>query len=289
VLKRFDSLGIVILLLFVGLDGLIWFEILSGREIGGAKLHFLNVGQGDAILLELPGGVQILTDAGPDSKVLGELEEVFSSKDRYIDIAVISHPQLDHMNGLNHIAKRYGIGAVIINGRRDTASEVEWEALLSLLRKRNIPIVTAGRGDVIRYRDSRIDILAPDKNWINSGELNDTGIVELIHTPNFSALLTADIGKNVEEYLLRAFELKADILKAGHHGSKYSSSAEFLEKVKPKLTVIQAGRGNRYGHPAEETLRRLKSSGSRILRTDLNGRVTVVGEGRRIKIFVERH
>jgi competence protein ComEC len=109
----------------------------------------------------------------------------------------------------------------------------------------------------------------------------------MVRTSEFQALLTGDIGANVEEDLVEKYDLRADILKVGHHGSKYSSSQKFLHEVQPKLAVIEVGE-NRYGHPTKETLSRLEAAGAHIFRTDQNGTVRVVVEESKLKIFVEK-
>lgn len=117
--------------------------------------------------------------------------------------------------------------------------------------------------------------------------MNDTGFVTLLRTPGFAALFTADIGANVEEDLVQNFDLRADILKVGHHGSKYSSSEEFLEEVEAKLAVIEVGE-NRYGHPTEETLGRLRAAGAQIFRTDQHGTLKIFVKDKKLQVFTEK-
>ncbi|OGZ01533.1 MAG: hypothetical protein A3A43_01960 [Candidatus Liptonbacteria bacterium RIFCSPLOWO2_01_FULL_56_20] len=288
-MKKTDNLTIILVAVFAALDIFVWHEVVfAGPDERGA-LYFLDVGQGDAELLVLPGGVKVLTDAGPDAAISRSLEGVLASTDRYIDLAVISHPQEDHYGGFNDLFRRYRFGAFVVNGRNaDPATGGAWDALLEKLTREHIPVITLRGGDRIRYRDSRIDIVSPDDSFVWSGELNDTGLVEHVHTPAWSALLAADIGFNVEDYLVRHVDLRADILKVPHHGSKYSSSEELLRAVRPRLAVIEVGERNRYGHPTEETLARLAASRVRVLRTDRSGTIRVVGEGGKLQVFVDK-
>ena len=281
----------IFLIVLICLDLLLYQEVWTIRQQQKPGLYFLDVGQGDAELLTF-GGVKILIDAGPDKRIIDALEDTVGASNRYLDLAIISHPQLDHFNGLNYVLQRYEVGALIINGRDSDQGKGEWMALLKEARKNNIPILTLARGDAIHYAANHITILAPDKNTIASGELNDTGLVKLVTTPHWKALLVADIGTNIEQYFLKNIDrrfLRADVLKVGHHGSKFSSSQEFLDAVQPKVAVIEVGRGNRYGHPAAETLRRLAASTIQgTFRTDLNGLIHITEANGKLLVFVEQ-
>ncbi len=272
------------------LDLWLWSRIVGAKPLTGEEFHFLDVGQGDAQLLILPSGVKILTDAGPDEKIGKALQTVLPSGDRYLDMAVISHPQLDHFGGLIKIVNAYDFGAVLVSGRdADESIRREWNALLDVFRTRAIPIVAIGEGDKIRVGSATVNILSPGKLLSRSAESNDTGIVQLIETRNVRALLTADIGFGVEKYLLEKYDLAADILKIGHHGSRYSSGDDFLSEVRPAFAVIQSGAGNRYGHPTEETLKRIiKTAPLRIFRNDQDGTISGKVEDGRIVWFTSK-
>lgn len=288
-MKRLDGLSAVIVLALLGLTVFVWREILFGKPEEGTRMAFLDVGQGDAEILFLSGGVKMLTDAGPDRKILSSLEQVLRPDDRYVDLAIISHPQLDHFNGFNYLLDNYRFGAFIFNGRLDSAGAGEWQILTKKLESYKIPLITVSRGDNIKYGNNEIDFLSPAAPYIQSAELNDTALVELIKTPLFRTLLASDIGANIEDFLLNSgSELAADILKVPHHGSKFSSSEKFLGAVDPEVAVIEVGAGNSYGHPAEEALSRLTSAASDIFRTDKNGTIEAVPTGKTLKIFTEK-
>ena len=288
-MKTESNLSRLIIFALVVLDLLIWQGIIFVKGEESGELYFLDVGQGDSELLVLPGGVKILTDAGPNQKVLESLEKVLGPNDRYLDLAIISHPQLDHFNGFNDILNRYRIGAFIFNGRTDATALGEWGTLMTKIKEKKIPLITLASGDKIHFRENQIEIISPSRDFIQSAELNDTGLVELVKTPAFRALLTADIGANVENYLLKKFsteDLQANILKVGHHGSKFSSSEDFLKTVEPKVAIIEVGSKNRYGHPTKEAMGRLEATGiSKIFRTDKNGTIKVIAEQGRLRVF----
>lgn len=285
-MRKLDNFSVVIILSLLAFAVFVWGEIVFIRSADEPSMAFLEVGQGDATLLVLPGGVKVLTDAGPGRNVVASLERVLSRGDRYIDLAIISHPQLDHFNGFNYLLDNYRFGAFVFNGR--SAEAAEWQLLLDKIAAKKIPLITLGAGDKIRYGDNTINILAPNTLYLQSAELNDTSIVELINAPPFRALLTADIDSNVENYLLENFDIEADILKVPHHGSKYSSGSKFLRVVDPKVAVVEVGSSNRYGHPTKEALSRLGAVVTEVFRTDQGGTIEIVAEGQKLKIFAER-
>jgi beta-lactamase superfamily II metal-dependent hydrolase len=278
-----------ILIALAALDGFVWFEVAAGAPRTGSSLHFLNVGQGDAQLLLLQDNVAILTDAGPDKSASREIGRVFPSR-HYIDIGIITHPQLDHYGGFRELLSHYRMGLLITNGREADTAKGEWRALMEKARAESIPVLALRAGDRIRYRENLITFLAPSPLYFKSNELNDTGLVAHVATPEFTALLTADIGTNVEKALIKEHAaFAADILKVGHHGSKYSSGETFLARVQPLIAAIGVGARNPYRHPTEETLARLASSTAQaVLRTDLHGTISVIPEGGKLKVYTER-
>jgi beta-lactamase superfamily II metal-dependent hydrolase len=284
------SISLVLLCVLVAIDASVWFRIFAGAPQDAAVIHFLDVGQGDAILLELEGGVKILTDAGPTAAVVESLERVLPHGQRYIDLAIITHPETDHFKGFNDVLDSYRVGAFITNGRGRESDVAAWKELLQKIGEKRVPLIVLGEGDGIRYKSNRVDILSPNPQLVGSSELNDAGLVQKVRTREFSALLTADIGFKIEEYLLARYDLSADILKAGHHGSKYSSGAAFLRAVGPSVVVVSAGARNSYGHPAPDALARLSAVGATTFRTDRSGNVTVrrAREEGELKVFVEK-
>ncbi len=193
-------------------------------------------------------------------------------------------------NGYYYLLDHYRIGAFIWNGRNDNPNVKEWSALLQKIRSKNIPIITLATSDRIHYENNEIDIVSPDSSFAASAELNDTVLVELVKTIYFRVLLTADIGFNVENYLLEHhIDLRADILKIAHHGSKFSSGDKFLMAVNPKIAIIEVGIKNKYGHPAKETLARITSSTKAVIvRTDQGGTIAISADNGKLKIKKER-
>ncbi len=277
------NLALVILIFFLILNGGVWFKVFFDQPNRGPTLHFLDVGQGDATLVDFSSEVRILVDAGPDSKILRALQEA-GVKNKYIDLGIISHPQLDHFNGFNYLLDRYDFGAFILNGREADVSE--WQELIKKIKSKNIPILVLASEDRIRYQENRVDFFSPDQKLVQSAELNDTSFVNLVTTEKFKVLLAGDIGANVEKYLTEKLggAFQAHILKVPHHGSKYSSSEEFLRAAEPKVAVVEVGM-NRYGHPTPEVLKRLSDLGVRIFRTDEEGSIRVKSDDEKLLFF----
>lgn len=288
--KRIGPIALLLMICFVAFDGITWYLVLRDAMPQPARAYFLDVGQGDSELVVFSNGIKVMTDAGPDATVLKSLSDALPSDDTYIDLAIISHPQLDHFNGYNYILDHYRVGAFIYNGRDDSPGVSAWPQLLSKIKEKHIPLITLGVGDSVHSGGNEIDMLSPNKEFDESAELNDTGLVELVKTPDWKALLTADIGFNVEDFLLANHDaIHADILKVPHHGSRYSSGDEFLKAVDPAVAVIEVGAHNTYGHPGKETLGRLASSTqAQVFRTDQNGTVEVWSHGGKLRVAKEK-
>ncbi len=266
-------------------DFIVWQSVLAGKQNENLELYFLDVGQGDGELAILPDGVKILIDGGPNNKILSELSSVLKPTDKYIDLVVMTHPQYDHFAGLIDVLKRYQVGAFIYNGRRGEIAA--FGDLEKILKDKNIPVIVLGESDKIKHQENIFNILSPSKEFLSSKELNDTTLVIELINNNFKALFTGDIGFNIENYLAEKYDIKVDVLKVGHHGSKYSSGNVFLKKTNPKISIIEVGK-NSYGHPTKNALNRLANIGSQIFRTDQDGAVKLIISGKEINIFKKK-
>ncbi|MBI1838755.1 MAG: hypothetical protein HYR95_00405 [Candidatus Colwellbacteria bacterium] len=262
--------SLLIFLALVFSNVFVWNQIVSAGPSKNLNMYLLDVGQGDSQLLVLPAGPKILIDGGPEKAILKSLPKVLSPIDRYIDLIILSHPQLDHFSGLISVIERYQVGAFIYNGREGITPA--WKDLLAVLKKRNVRVIVLGEGSTLTYEESKIDFISPNKDFLKSKELNDTAFVELFQSEGVRAMFTGDIGLNVEQELLKKYNLDIDILKVAHHGSKYSTGNEFLAAATPRVSVIQVGK-NKYGHPTKEALGRLAQSGSAVYRNDQDGTV----------------
>ena len=275
------KLSLAIIVLVAG-NIFIWQTIIFGGETKNLELYFLDVGQGDSQLINMPGDVQILIDGGKGPKILNELARALKPADRYMDLVIATHPDFDHFGGLIDVLKTYDVGLVITNGRKGVAAA--YQDFEKVIKERNIKEINLKEGDKIKYEDVVIEILSPKKSDISAKESNDSGIVLMLNQGGLRALYTADIGFDKEKELLRKYDLSAQILKVAHHGSKYATSREFLKEVSPKVSVIGVGKNN-YGHPTNELLSRLGAAASKIFRTDKNGAVKILFDGEKLRIY----
>lgn len=239
---------------------------------------FLDVGQGDAIFIESPTGHQVLVDAGSGRQVLRALRETIPFYDRSIDLAIATHPDADHIGGFPEVLKRYEVGMIIEPGvKSDTAVYQSFRAAAI----REVGTTTLARRGMRINLDpatvgptATLEILFPDQDptgW----ETNTASIVARLTYGGSEFLFTGDSPVKIERYLvdLNPQNLQADVLKAGHHGSKTSSDPSFLAAVAPDYAIISAGKNNRYGHPHVSVLESLQKITARILRTDELGTI----------------
>ena len=253
------------------IDILVFSEIAEQAVTKGKlSLYFLPVGQGDSELAILPGGVKLLVDGGPpDSAVLRNLDGIFSPRDRYVDLVILTHPQQDHFGGLIEVLKRYRVGAFIWNGEMGTNPAMR--DLLGAVEENGAPEIALSAGDRIVYGESKADILSPV--LMGKADVNEDALVFALESGGVKAFFASDIGAKTEKRIITDnpdITNSIDILKVGHNGSKNSSSATFLGALKPKAAVIEVGK-NSYGHPTPEVLDRLAEIGARVFRTDRDG------------------
>jgi competence protein ComEC len=249
----------------------VWLAIFELAPEGKVKIDFLDVGQGSAILILAPNNNQVLIDGGPSNAVLAKLGQALPVFDRKIELLILTHPDSDHLSGLVEVLKRYEVGQILETGI--AADSAEYKTWNDLIKTKNIPVVFAQVDDVIKIADNlSIKILYPLGKIDGqdfSKNTNATSIVGKIIYGQNSILFTGDAeGQTEKPLLMLGADLKADILAVGHHGSKNSTSAEFLAAVAPSIAVIQVGAKNTYGHPTQEVLGRLKDIN--IFRTDLD-------------------
>lgn len=282
---------------------------LSPRSGGKIEIIFCNSGQGDETLIQ-QGFRQILIDGSRPGRALECLSRHLPFFDRTIDVVAVTHPELDHFGGINDVVDRYQVMSFVYNGVAGKSDS--WAQLSKLIADKKIPISVLSAGDEIRAGEMRLKVLWPektmdDRTWkvgledgkskiersglspsnvlgvASSRPPNQDGLVMVMTYGNFKALFTADIGEEEEKEIIRLTGQQVNILKVPHHGSKFSSSSEFLEAVRPALAVIEVGK-NSYGHPAAEVIKRLEAVGAKVMRTDQGEDVVVETDGKRWEI-----
>ena len=268
--------------------------ILSLRGRSLLQICFLDVGQGDGVVIQTPAGACVMIDGGSSSKKnLGryQLEPYLKNQGiAYIDAIFVSHTDHDHISGLQKLLEDSGDGLTTIRAGYlvlpDWADPPDsWKELAGTAERSGTKVVTSGRGDTFTVKDTTFEILAPNKNTV-AEDINEASLVIELHYGEFDAIFTGDIGKETEERLAEDQLLSdVELLKTAHHGSRYSSSKEFLQAVRAETAVISCSYRNVYGHPAPETIERLEEAGCQIEYTMKSGAVTVCTDGKNMAIY----
>ncbi len=255
--------------------------VYAGHTLGDDRLivWFFDVGQGDAIYIESPTGYQMLIDGGPGDAVLSKLSSVVPFWDQSIDAVLLTHPHADHLDGLVEVVDQYTVDAVYLTHvDYYTPALPEFERRVSddeqIVEVTRPMMIDLGGG-------ARMDIIFPIHSLVNQriDDVNDSSIVALLTYGGTTVLLTGDATALEEPQIAESIDGEVDVLKVGHHGSRYSSSSAFLKDIDPEVAIISCGRDNSYGHPHQETLERLRAIGATILRTDTMGDIRLTSDG----------
>lgn len=242
------------------------------------SIRFIDVGQGDSELIQLPDGKNILIDAGEKDGADDLIEKLNDYGVSTIDYLVATHPHSDHIGAMRVVVKEFDIGEIYMpRVSNDTKS---YEKLLKAIKEKGLTINTAKAGKIIYQSDKiLIEILSPLRDEYD--ELNNYSAVIKLTYDNSTFLFSGDAEKEVENDMMDEYyeKLDCDVLKVGHHGSKYSSSSEFISAVSPTYAVIECGEDNSYNHPHIDTVKRLESLDIKLYRTDLNGDVSIMTSG----------
>jgi competence protein ComEC len=257
-------------------------SVVAAKPDGSVHVIVLDVGQGDAILLEGDRGGRILVDGGPDPNVLmADLDRYIPAWDRRLDAIVLTHPHDDHVAGLVAVVERYQVGRAFESGW--PASAPAYRAWRSALAARELQPQRLTTGDILRLDDATLTVLWPDDgttrpsfldpNATDNRKTNDASIVLLGDYEGRRFLLTGDAEEDVDPILLSRGLPQVDMLKVAHHGSATASTDVLLSTVRPGVAVISVGANNSYGHPNAGTVARLRAHSSSVLRTDQDGAV----------------
>jgi competence protein ComEC len=274
------------------------YPFAPGLERGILEATVLDVGQGDAIFLAFPDGRTMLLDGG-GLPAFGQERGVGYERSfdvgeqvvspylwerglKHIDVVALSHAHQDHLGGLAAVLDNFAVGQLWVG--RDVASP-PYRSLLTEAAARGTAVVHHHRGDSLSWDAVQGSVLWPEDTSPTERGANDDSLVLRLEFGSVTFLLPGDIERQVEAQLVaRGDGLRADFLKIAHHGSRTSSTEDFLAAVAPRVEVISAGEGNPYGHPNAEVLERLSGHGARMLRTDRDGAVTVTSEGRTVRV-----
>jgi competence protein ComEC len=243
------------------------------------KVNYLDVGQGDSEFIELPNGQTMLIDAGNPENGAGIVDYIKGLGCSKIDYLIATHPHADHIGGMATVVNSFDIGMIYMPKVSTTTKT--FEGLLTSIQKKGLKVNTAKSGiNLIKNGNLIVDMIAPVGT--SYSDLNQYSAVIKITYGNNSFLFMGDAGATAEGQITA--DVKADVLKVGHHGSSTATSDSFLKKASPKYAVIEVGKGNSYGHPTAATLLKLKNIGAAVYRTDEAGTILFTSDGKTITI-----
>lgn len=274
---------IIFILFFSVLTAIVLF---SGKD-KKLEVVFIDVGQGDAILIRTPNNQDILIDGGPDNSTVDKIGRLLPFYDRDIELMVLTHAHSDHVSGLVPILKRYQVDQIFYSGKviNDAPDYLTW---FKLVEEKSIPFQVVTGGEKINLGENlMLEVLYPFEDFTGKSldDLNDTSVVIRLVYQETEFLFMGDASAVVEKKLIdKDLNLVSDVLKVGHHGSKNSTSPEFINAVSPNYAVISSGKDNKFGHPHFKTLNTLAKEKVKILRTDLCGEVIFKTNGVNLEI-----
>lgn len=259
----------------------LWSWIMAETPSGELEITFLDVGQGDAILIEGPTGNQVLIDGGPSRKVLSSLSQELPWFDRSLDLLIATHPDQDHISGLIDVLGRYQVQALL---EPNTSEQKDlYEKLKKEIKNEEAQEIKAREGILIKLGGgARLEILSAE----SGPSSNDSSIIALLSYSQATALFTGDASRALENEMMKRWgkKLDVDLLKLGHHGSKTSSSKGFLVTTSPDYAIISVAKDNRYGLPSPEVLTLLEDLRITTFRTDEEGNISFTSRGSTFQI-----
>ena len=247
------------------------------------EVHFINVGQGDAILVKAPGGKTMLVDGGPSSSGKELVAYLKAKGVTKLDYVVATHPDADHIGGLINVLNSFKISNFIDSGKAHT-SETYYK-MLNLIDKKNIKFHIAQNLKTYQL-DPKMTMRVLHVNP-KAADNNDASIVLKLTYNQNSFLLMGDASTKIEEQISSKYNVQSTVLKAGHHGSDTSSSAKFISRVKPKIAILSYGKNNSYGHPHAAVKKRLSNVGAKTYETAKHCNIIVKSTGKKYTVSTD--
>lgn len=277
----------LLLLASLIIGGYFYFFLSSSQE--ELRVVFLDIGQGDAILIQTKTK-NVLIDGGPDRGIVYKLDQYIAAHQRKIDLMILTHPDGDHLNGLVEVLRRWPVKNFLETGVK--SSSPSYFELQRLIAERDLPVYySPNLRKIILKPNLILEILWPlrvEENLIQEDPNSLSLVLRLRHQDN-TFLFTGDADHEVEKKLLNLWpQLESVVLKIGHHGSKYSSDLSFLQEVRPAYAVISVGADNTFGHPSLRVLDSLEQISAQVLRTDQKGDIIFESSGKSLNLITER-
>lgn len=290
-MRKSVKINLCAILALIFLSLCIWYAVIRESRNGLLTVSFLDIGQGDSIFIEAPSGRQVLIDGGANSVVLRELSKVIPWYDRTIDVVIPTHPDADHIGGLIDVLPRYKVGLIVHSDvEGDTATA---KALVNGMEKEGAREVIARRGQIInlgstgspQVAQAYLEVLSPDRS-VKNVDTNTGCVVARLVYGKTAFMFSCDAPQGIENYLVRldGGDLHSDVLKAGHHGSRTSSSEFFVGFVSPTFAVFSRGCKNKYGHPHKEVVELFARFGITTLDTCEKGAISFVSDGETVRV-----
>lgn len=273
-----------------------WKAVYSKAGLSEAKtsideaafsVHYIDVGQGDSELIKSKGG-NILIDAGDTDHGETVAADLKKYNIKSLDYLITTHPHSDHIGGIPKAIENITVKNVIMPKltEENTPTTKTYEDFLEAVANSKANVIEAKVGSQYTVGDVKFTVLSPAEQ---SSDLNNMSVVIKLEYKNTSFMFMGDAGYAAEDIMLKnGYDLTADVLKVGHHGSSYSTGKEFLTAVDPSLAVMSCGLNNIYGHPADKTINKLEKAGIEYKRTDKNGTVVVISDGDKISVSTEK-
>ncbi len=244
-------------------------------------VHFIDVGQADSILITMKDAAMLI-DAGNNEDSQLVVDYIKGRGITTLDYVIATHPHEDHIGGMDAVINAFEVKSIIMPRVESTTKT--FEDVLEAISNKGLKVTPPVPGTKYPLGEAEFTILAPNSEAYE--DTNDYSVVIKLQYGATSFLFTGDAGfESEEEMLEKGYDLRADLLKVAHHGSRYSTSMEFLEAVQPKIAVISVGEDNDYGHPAPETIQRLRQAGAKIYRTDESGTIIATSDGKAIRML----
>ncbi|MCM8900731.1 MBL fold metallo-hydrolase [Caldicoprobacter algeriensis] len=248
-------------------------------------VHFIDVGQADSILITMEDSAMLI-DAGNNEDSQLVVDYIKARGITTLDYIIATHPHEDHIGGMDAVINVFEVKNIIMP--KVESNTRTFEEVLKAISNKGLKITPPVPGTVYPLGKAEFVILAPNSDRYD--DTNNYSVVVKLRYGDTSFLFTGDAGFESEnEMIEKGYDLQSDVLKVGHHGSAYSTSRKFLGAVRPQIAVISVGKGNEYGHPAPETIQKLRQANAEIYRTDEQGTIVITSNGKTIKVFADKN